>query len=233
MPHRHPTSGRRAVRLPPLLSVAAVALLQTRLPDHFTVGPWWLLPGVEALLAIALTAFRFSTADREGRGARVVAVVLVGALGLSNAALLVAVVREVFGGGSTTAAGAQSLLVVALQVFVTNVLVFGLLYFELDRGGPVSRDTVDPGDQPAPDFSFPQDQQSPQGQQGPQDQGPQVAWTPSFVDYLYVSFTNSAAYSPTDTMPLTVRAKVLMMVQASAALLTAVIVLAKGINALS
>lgn len=226
-PHRHPTVGRRAVRVPPLLAVTVVLLLQTRLPDHFTVGPWWLLPGVEALLALALTAFRVSTADREGRVARVFAVVLVGALGASNAALLVAVVHEVFGGGSTTA---QSLLVVALQVFVTNVLVFGLLYFELDRGGPVSRDTVDPADQPAPDFSFPQDQQSPdQGSPG----GTPDSWTPSFVDYLYVSFTNSTAYSPTDTMPLTDRAKVLMMVQASASLLTAVIVLAKGINALS
>ena len=208
-----------------------MVLLQTRLPDHFTVGPRWLLPVIEALLAIALTAFRVSTADREDRVARVVAVVLVAALGVANAALLGAVVREVFGGGSTTA---QSLLVVALQVFVTNVLVFGLLYFELDRGGPVSRDTVEPGDQPAPDFSFPQDQQGPPDQRGPPDQqSPQDSWAPSFVDYLYVSFTNSTAYSPTDTMPLTDRAKVLMMVQASASLLTAVIVLAKGINALA
>lgn len=105
-------------------------------------------------------------------------------------------------------------------IFVTNIIVFGILYWELDRGGPFARHA---GERPYPDFMF------------PQMASPDVAkpnWRPTFVDYLYLSFTNVLAFSPTDTMPLARWAKLLMTVQAMVALSVAGLVIARAVNVL-
>jgi hypothetical protein len=105
-------------------------------------------------------------------------------------------------------------------IFVTNIIVFGIWYWELDRGGPFARQT---GARPYPDFMF------------PQMGNPNVAkpdWRPTFVDYLYVSMTNVMAFSPTDTMPLARWAKMAMAVQAMVALSTAGLVIARAVNVL-
>jgi hypothetical protein len=104
---------------------------------------------------------------------------------------------------------------------VTNVLLFGLWYWEFDRGGPLRRAS---GREAAPDFMFPQmadPRMAPDG------------WRPSLIDYLYVSFTNATAFSPTDTMPLTPTAKVLMAVQSLASLITVGLVFARAVNILA
>ena len=107
-------------------------------------------------------------------------------------------------------------------IFVTNIIVFGIWYWELDRGGPFARRA---GTRPYPDFLFPQ-------------MDPDTAklarpgWRPTFVDYLYVSITNVMAFSPTDTMPLSRWAKAMMTVQAMVALCTAGLVIARAVNVL-
>jgi uncharacterized membrane protein len=101
------------------------------------------------------------------------------------------------------------------------VIVFGLWYFELDRGGPTKRHQQDHRE---PDFLFPQ--MATPGAGRPD-------WSPSFLDYLYVSFTNATAFSPTDTMPMTVAAKKLMGVQSVASLLTVALVAARAVNILT
>jgi hypothetical protein len=101
------------------------------------------------------------------------------------------------------------------------VIVFGLWYWELDRGGPSARH--DPHHR-EPDFLFPQ--MATPGSARPD-------WAPGFLDYLYVSFTNATAFSPTDTMPLTPLAKSLMAVQSAASLLTVALVAARAVNILS
>ena len=114
----------------------------------------------------------------------------------------------------------KNLLFYATQIWFTNVLVFGLWYWELDRGGPGERCASRHRE---PDFLF------------PQMANPGAAtfdWHPSFVDYLYVSFTNATAFSPTDTMPLTEWAKVLMMIQSLASLITVALVAARAVNIL-
>jgi uncharacterized membrane protein len=101
-----------------------------------------------------------------------------------------------------------------------NVLVFALWFWQLDGGGPVARLTAGPH---ARDFLF------------PQQADPEVAppgWQPRFLDYLYVSFTNATAFSPTDTMPLSRWAKVLMLVESAASLVLALMVAARAINIL-
>jgi hypothetical protein len=105
-------------------------------------------------------------------------------------------------------------------IFVTNIIVFGIWYWELDRGGPFARRA---GQQPFPDFLFPQMTDS---------KFAKPDWHPKFVDYLYVSLTNVMAFSPTDTMPLARWAKVMMAVQAMVALSTAGLVIARAVNVL-
>ena len=117
-------------------------------------------------------------------------------------------------------AEASQLVFSAIQIWLTNVIVFGLWYWELDRGGPSARCTPEHRE---PDFLF------------PQMATPSIApdgWFPHFVDYLYVAFTNATAFSPTDTLPLTVWAKGLMTVQSLASLLTVALVAARAVNIL-
>ena len=124
------------------------------------------------------------------------------------------------------------MLIGALQVWVTNVIGFALLAWEIDRGGPVARRTERRDTMVPADWRFSQDENH--------DAAPEVAvgasinsgWVPAFVDYLYMSVTNSSAFSPTDTMPLTPRAKMSMGVQATAALLVSLLVIAKAVGSL-
>lgn len=113
------------------------------------------------------------------------------------------------------------LLIESIKVWLTNVLVFALWYWELDRGGPRVRGLPEHRE---PDFLF------------PRMSTPGCApthWAPHFADYLYVSFTNATAFSPTDTMPLTRGARMLMLIQALASLLTIALVAARAVNILT
>jgi uncharacterized membrane protein len=106
-------------------------------------------------------------------------------------------------------------------IWLTNVIVFGIWYWEFDRGGPLERAV---GSQPYPDFVF------------PQMTNPELApadWEPGFVDYLYVSFTNAMAFSPTDTMPMTRWAKLTMLLQSLISVVILVLVVARAVNILN
>lgn len=122
--------------------------------------------------------------------------------------------------GAKTPSG-QSLLLDALNIWFTHVVVFASWFWNIDRGGPAMRGLVDNA---KADFLFPQ-------MVGSYDEG--KTWTPGFVDYFFVSFTNATAFSPTDTLPLTSRSKLLMAVEASASLLTVGLVMARAVNILA
>ena len=115
---------------------------------------------------------------------------------------------------------AGPLLRAAVHMWVVNVLLFGLWFWQLDGGGPIERPKCLPHKR---DFLFPQ-QTEPQLLAGD--------WEPKFLDYLYVSFTNATAFSPTDTMPLTEMSKALMLVQSLASLLIVALVAARAVNIL-
>lgn len=112
------------------------------------------------------------------------------------------------------------------------MLVFVLAYSELDRGGPVSRRRRSRDDLPPADWRFSQDEDDDAVREVARASSAQADWVPSFPDYLYVSLTNSSAFSPTDTMPLTTRAKALMGTQATAALLVTLVVIASAVGQL-
>ena len=113
------------------------------------------------------------------------------------------------------------LLLKAVTIWSTNVMIFGLWYWAVDQGGPVRRVQPDP---PPRDFQF------------PQDENPELAepgWRTHLVDYVYVSFTNSIAFSPTDAMPLTRRAKLLMLIESTVSAMTILLVAARAVNILT
>ncbi len=112
------------------------------------------------------------------------------------------------------------------------MIAFGLTYWELDRGGPVKRTQASRADLPLADFRFSQDENDDAVEEVAEGSSVKSDWVPTLVDYLYVSVTNSTAFSPTDTMPLSSRAKVLMAVQSVAALLTSLLVIARAVSVL-
>jgi uncharacterized membrane protein len=202
---------------PAQLAVAAAITLNLLLTERVTVGPSWMLPAVEGLLLVALIVVVPRRATAHSRGRRRFALAVIGVVSLAYVVSLGLLVHFLINGG---AAGGRGLIVSGAVLWITNVLLFAVWYWEMDRGGPVTR-FLDPH-APA-DFQY------------PQMENPQLApegWRPGFVDYLYTSFTNATAFSPTDTMPLTQTAKVVMGIQSVAALLTVGLVVARAVNIL-
>ena len=154
---------------------------------------------------------------------------LIGVIGIANLVSLVLLIHALVGGGANDS---RKLLLAALQIWLTNIIVFGLTYWELDRGGPVQRAKLSRAELPPADFRFSQDEDDDAIDEVAASSSGRVDWAPVFADYLYVSVTNSSAFSPTDTMPLSSRAKLLMSIQAISALIVSLLVIAKAVSGL-
>jgi hypothetical protein len=207
-------------RLPywgPQLTILVAILLDLALPDKLTIGPYWLLPALEAVLLIGLAAASPHPRWRHNPLRRQIAMGLTGLVSATNIFSLVLLCHYLLHGHPESG---RSLIYSGAVLWLTNVLLFGVWYWELDRGGPLARRT---GETTTPDFLFPQMSQP--------DMAP-AGWAPRLVDYLYTSFTNATAFSPTDTMPLTAAAKWLMTVQSLTALVTVGLVVARAVNIL-
>ncbi len=213
---------RRATREEPRVQVTVAVLvaigLMLALPQRVANHPRWVLPGLAVLLLLGVFVAKSVRSDRRSRALRTVSLALIGVMSLSNSVsagrLIVDLVR---GLGIKDPA---TLLLTGGAIWLTNAIVFGLWYWEFDRGGPVARAA---GTRPYPDVLV------------PQMTTPELAppdWEPAFVDYLYVSFTNALAFSPTDTMPMTRWAKLTMLVQSVVSVVTVVLVIARAVNIL-
>ena len=187
----------------------------------YSTTDWWVWLVLAAPAAVLGFVFLFGL-GRLGLSSehrRKTAVSLLGVLALANLLGIALVIGSlVRGGGHIT--GAQ-LLASAAVVLIVNVITFALVFWELDGGGPVKRALA--ANRLTPDFQF------------PQDENPQLAaagWEPALNDYLYIALTNSIAFSPTDAMPLTHRAKLFMGAESLIAAVTVLIVAARAINIL-
>ncbi len=222
--------GKRGeARLPPAVAVLVAIALYLFLPASLIVGPRFVIPALELVLLVALIAanpFRFT---RQTKLSRIASLALAALVVLSNLVTLALLVADLV---SSQSEDGGSLLIAALQVWATNVIAFALLYWELDRGGPVSRTQTDRAAMPLADLRFTQDETQDCVTEVSAGSSEKSDWIPTFVDYLYVSTTNSSAFSPTDTMPLTSRAKILMGIQATAALITSLLVIARAVGSL-
>jgi uncharacterized membrane protein len=201
----------------PQLVVAGALALDVFLPERLTLGPRWLLPSIEGALLVVLVAFSPHPRMRHSALRRQIAIGLIGLVSAVNIFSLYELCYRLL---HHNVSNGRSLVLAGVLLWLTNVLLFGLWYWELDRGGPLVR-AAEPDR--LPDFMFPQTDRP---ELGPAD------WAPGLIDYLYVSFTNATAFSPTDTMPLTASAKLLMAAQSLTSLLIIGLVVARAVNIL-
>jgi hypothetical protein len=205
-------------RWPAVIAIVAAIALQRAIPAQYSVVSRTPLIALELLLVAVLLLINPVRLNRRTVVGRWVSLALTVAITVDNTASAVILDYRILSGEVKN--DAMVLLGSGAAIFVTNVIAFGLWYWELDRGGPFARRE---GERPYPDFLFPQ-------MSDPKTAKPD--WRPTFVDYLYVSFTNVVAFSPTDTMPLSRWAKLMMAVQAMVSLSTVALVIARAVNVL-
>jgi uncharacterized membrane protein len=206
-------------RWPVTLSVIAAVVLQTLLPNQLRFLPRGAEPALEAALLLGLIVANPVRIERRSRFVRMVSIVLIFLITLANATSAVLLIRAILDGKAGGVAG--PLLATGAAVWATNVIAFALWYWEFDRGGPVHRAH---GTFQHPDMLFPQ--------MTVQELTP-ADWEPYFVDYLYTSFTNATAFSPTDVMPMARWAKLTMLVQSAVSLALGALVIARAVNILN
>jgi uncharacterized membrane protein len=196
-----------------------LALVSWREEWEVVSFPWWTwlvlaVPGLVLCFDLWLGAGGVGIAASRGA-----AFVLLGLIVAGNVAGLVLLISALVTTRSDDIGGGQLLLTAAV-IWVANIVAFGVWYWEVDDGGPFDRANKE---RKTPDFQF------------PQDENPQLArqsWRPRIWDYLYVSLTAASAFSPTDAMPLTYRAKVLLGIESTVALVLVVLVTARAVNVL-
>jgi hypothetical protein len=215
-------------RLPPAIAVIVAGLAYALLPESLLFEPRFVIPGVELALLVALIATNPRRMTRETRWSRIASITLASVVILANMVSLGLLVHSL----TDKDAPGLPLLLGAMQVWVTNVIGFALLFWELDRGGPVARRITTHAQMSPADWRFSQDENHDAVHEVAATASKKSGWIPTFIDYLYVSLTNSSAFSPTDTMPLSARAKVLMGIEATAALLTSLLVIARAVGSL-
>lgn len=218
----------------PTVAIGGAAALYADLPSRFIAGPSagafavvrWIVPALTVFLLAALLVSVPGGwlmrslgwhAHRVHLTRRWLSLAMIAVVSAANSASIILLVHLLVNGAH---ANASTLLRAAVHMWAVNVLLFGLWYWQLDGGGPLARPTCMPSER---DFLFPQ-QADPDLHDG--------QWRPLFLDYLYVSFTNASAFSPTDTMPLSRWAKMLMLAQSAISLALAVMVVARAVNIL-
>ena len=214
----YPPPGAVESALPSQLTVLAAIGLQLTLPDRLAVGPTWLLPALEGALMVVLAMATPRELEQEHRLRRRLAIGLVALVSAANVFSLAALTHYLL--HAHRAIKGSELIVSGMLIWMTNFLIFGLWYWEFDRGGPGRRAA---GHDAPPDFLFPQMSD---------DRIHPRCWRPRFVDYLYVALTNATAFSPTDTMPLTAAAKCMMGVQSVVSLVTLGLIVSRAVNIL-
>jgi hypothetical protein len=215
--------------LPAAVAVIVATALYAALPSRLLIGPRFVVPGLELILFVPLLLANPRRMSRQNRHLRRLSIALLLLIAVSNLVALILLIRSLVIGQAT--AGGE-LLGAAGQVWLTNVLVFALAFWELDRGGPITRLRIERPRLPAADFRFPQDEDHDAIAEVARRSSAKSGWAPKFLDYFYVSVTNSSAFSPTDTMPLSARAKLLMSVQSVSALTLSVLVVSFGVGLL-
>jgi branched-subunit amino acid transport protein len=215
-------------RWPAALAIVVALALYALLPSDFT--PWlrYLVVGICAVMFVPLLVLNPHHLRRETRWSRLLggatAVVLLIANQVALGQLIFLLVTQRSDG--------PSLLLAALQVWVTNVIAFALVYWEMDRGGPVARRLLARADVKPADFRFPQDEDHDAIDEVRKRSSKAIDWMPGYIDYLYFSASDSMAFSPTDAMPLTHRAKLLMVFEAFAGFMILALVIARAVSLL-
>lgn len=205
---------------PVVTAIAVVAGLYTALPARYRFLPVWAVPVVLLGLTALLIVGDPGRIDRQKTWLRIVTGALIAIVSVANLTAAVRLVVDILHKNSLYANNAGALLGKGGVVWVTNVVAFGLWYWDLDRGGAAAR-AHNP--QRTPAFVFPEMQHPEHVPAG---------WVPRFVDYLSLAFWTATAFSPADVSPIKPWAKLLMMLEAAASLALGVLVVARAVNVL-
>ena len=211
------TEPRWPVALAVGVFIGITVALHFAVPDHPTIGPGWLIPAVELSMLVLLLLANPARVAEHRRTLRRASLVLVLVLALAVLASTAVLIKDLVQGGEMTDS-ASALLASGGLTWFGNVLIFGLLYWLLDSGGPVARYR---GERAYPDFAF------------PQHLSPELAppdWRPRYVDYAILGVTTSTEFSPTDVMPMRPWAKLLMTAQSIISLVLLGLVIARAVN---
>lgn len=192
--------------------------LQLLLPDVFSLGRY-IVPALEAalLLSLSLTTPRERTFKSRTRRLNVVLLIILASV--ANAVSLIEITNLLL--TDSRISDGRSLILAAINIFITNIIIFALWYWEMDGGGPGERHAIAKYEQ---DFMFPQHRS---------EDYRHPDWRPTFVDYLYTSATNAMNFAPSDATPLTRRAKMLMLAQAVISGVTVALVISRAVGILS
>lgn len=201
------------------IAMLVAIILQLILPDRYVLGSRYALIAGECVLLLALSFTTPKERVFKSLSRRINVILLLALTSITNAYSLATVAQKLLEHGHIN--NGRELILVAINIYLTNIIIFALWYWEMDGGGPGERQAVA---RYQLDFYFPQHQN---------ELIKHPEWKPTFVDYLYVSSTNAMAFSPTDTMPLSRRAKLLMLTQASISLIAVALVAARAVNILS
>jgi uncharacterized membrane protein len=217
----YPPPGRGELHWPPQLTIVAAIALQLLLPSRLSISKEtkWILPALEAIMLVALFVSSPQRLQAPHSVRRILALSTTALVSLANGISLVLLVHFLLHHNLSSNGFGHDLVVAGSEIWLTNVFTFSLWYWELDRGGPGRRAAGCDG---SPDFLFPQMTETRLC----------GGWRPQFVDYLYVSLTNATAFSPTDTMPLSAQAKMIMGLQSLISLVTIGLVVARAVNIL-
>jgi uncharacterized membrane protein len=206
-------------RWPMATAVLVAIVLQVITPHTGRLRFWWVFPVLEVAALVAVIVRDPGRIDRRTRAARRTTLVLIALLTLGTLGSLVVLALDVVD-TSYSNVGATALLGRGAALWVTNVVVFSLWFWEVDRGGAAARAAAS---NIPPSFGFPEEAM------------PELVperWMPRYPDYLFLSFTNATAFSPTDTLPVRIWAKMTMMIESVISLITAILVIARAINVL-
>ncbi|WP_307852484.1 DUF1345 domain-containing protein [Glaciihabitans sp. dw_435] len=205
-------------RWPEITAILLILALYTFLPGTIQIFPVWLVPAIGLAAALPLVMLNPHRLTKETRWSRWLSIGLAIVLTLINQVYVVMIIRELLHGN----ANGPAVLLTVLQVWVSNVIAFALVNWQLDKGGPIQRRVEGSHDRATIDFRFPQD-----------GDDTKPAWQPSYFDYAYFSLSNMMAFSPTDVMPLTLRAKAIMGYQALTGFVLLALVISRAVNILT
>jgi branched-subunit amino acid transport protein len=215
-------------RWPAAVAIFVAVLLYATLPSTFTPALRYVVVGLALALFIPLVVLNPHRLKRETTWSKVMSRGLIGLLLGANLVALIQLVYQLVAERSD----GPGLLLAALQVWVTNVIAFALVYWEMDRGGPIARRNLPRAEVELADFRFPQDEDHDAIDEVRGRSSRESDWMPGYIDYLYFSASDSMAFSPTDAMPLTHRAKLLMVFEAFSGFVILALVIARAVSLL-
>jgi hypothetical protein len=225
-----PTRVARAEhRWPAVIGILVALALYATLPSSFLPVVRTTVVVIGLLLLIPVIVLNPHRLVRETPWSRIFSLGLAGLLAVANQVAFVQLMIFLVHAQKSDGPG---LLLASLQVWVTNVIVYALIYWEMDRGGPVARRHDPRNELDAADFRFPQDEDHDAIEEVAVRSSSKSDWAAGYIDYLYFSLSNSMAFSPTDTMPLSPRAKALMGLESFAGFLMLALVIARGVSLL-